>query len=123
MSFAIYHRGFIVGKAQLTFSLYCLTGKKSFIWGQEHQAAFDALKKALTSPSVLALTTPDGEFVPDTDASGDAIGAEISQIQDDQEKPIAYGIFSLTAEQRRYCTTRKELLAVVRFTRMYYLLY
>lgn len=31
---------------------------------------------------------------------------------------MAYGSLSLSAEQRRYCTTRKELLAVVRFTRM-----
>ena len=32
---------------------------------------------------------------------------------------IAYGSYALTKEQRRYCTTRKELLAVVRFTRQY----
>ncbi|XP_045202307.2 putative deoxyribonuclease TATDN2 [Mercenaria mercenaria] len=35
------------------------------------------------------------------------------------EKVIAYGSFALTKEQRRYCTTRKELLAVVRFTRQF----
>ena len=34
-----------------------------------------------------------------------------------EEWCIAYCIFSLTPEQTRYCTTRKELLAVVRFTR------
>ena len=68
------------------------------------------------SPSVLALTTPDNEFVLDTDASADAIGAKISQIQDVQEKHIAYGSLSLSAEQQRYCTTRKELLAVVYHT-------
>ena len=56
--FANYHRGFIAGYAQMTFPLYRLTGKKPFLWGQEQQAAFDALKKALTSPPVLALPTP-----------------------------------------------------------------
>ena len=35
------------------------------------------------------------------------------------ERPIAYGSLSLGRDQRKYCTTRKELLAVVRFTRMY----
>ena len=119
LGFANYHRGFIAGYAQLAFPLYRLTGKKPFVWGQEQQAAFDALKNALTSPPVLALPIPDGEFVLDTDASAEAIGAELSQIQDGQERPIAYGSLSLSAEQRRYCTTRKELLAVVRFTRMY----
>jgi hypothetical protein len=58
-------------------------------------------------------------FVPDTDASGDAIGVELSQIQEGMGKPIAYGSLSLRRDQRKYCTTRKELLAVVRFTRMY----
>ena len=63
LGFANYNRGFIAGYAQLAFPLYCLTGKKPFIWGQEQQAAFDVLKKALTSPPlVLALPTLDGEF-------------------------------------------------------------
>ena len=35
------------------------------------------------------------------------------------EKVIGYGSFALTAEQRRYCTTRKELLAIIRFTRQF----
>ena len=81
LCFANYHRGFIPGYAQLAFSLYRLNGKKPFIWGQEQQAAFDALKKVLTLPPVLALPPPDGEFVFDTDASDEAIGVELSQIQ------------------------------------------
>jgi hypothetical protein len=63
---------------------------------------------------------PEGMFVLDTDASGDTIGAELSQVQEIVERPIAYGsLMSLGRDQRKYCTTRKELLAVVRFTRMY----
>ena len=81
LCFANYHRGFIPGYAQLAFPLYRLTGKKPFIWGQEQQTAFDFLKKALASPPVLSLPTPD-DFVLDTDALAEAIGAELSQIQD-----------------------------------------
>ena len=51
---------------------------------EEQQAAFDALKKALTLPPVLALPTPDGEFILDTDASTETIGTDLSQIQDGQ---------------------------------------
>ncbi|VDI24883.1 Hypothetical predicted protein [Mytilus galloprovincialis] len=40
-------------------------------------------------------------------------------VQDGEERTIAYGSFVLTAEQKRYCTTRKELLAVIRFTRQF----
>ena len=55
----------------------------------------------------------------DTDASNEAIGAELIQIQVGQEKVIAYGIYALTKEQRNYCTTQKELLVIVRFCIQY----
>jgi hypothetical protein len=53
-------------------------------------------------------------FVLYTDASGDAIGAELSQIQEGMEKPIAYRSLSSGRDERKYCTTRNGLLAVVR---------
>ena len=84
LGFANYNRGSIAGYAQFAFPLYSLTGKKPFIRGQEQQAAFDALKKTLTSPRALALPTPGGEIVLNTDASTETIGAELSQIQDGQ---------------------------------------
>lgn len=71
------------------------------------------------SPPVLTLPNQSDEFILDTDASDTAIGAELLQIQNGEEKVIAYGSMALTPEQRRYCTTRKELLAIVRFTRQY----
>ena len=39
----------------------------------------------------------------------------LSQIQDGEERVIAYASKSLTKSQRRYCTTKRELLAVVHF--------
>ena len=54
------------------------------------------------------------------DASDKAIGAELLQVQDGVEKVICYGSLSLTPSQQNYCTTRKELLAIVRFTREYH---
>ena len=103
----------------MTFPLYHLTGKNPLIWGREQQAAFCALKKALTLPPGLGPPTPNGEFVLEQNKSSEAIWAELFQIQDGQKKLIAYGL-SLSTEQRRYCTIRKDLLAVVRFTRMYW---
>ena len=52
----------------------------------------------------------------DTDASNVGIGAVLSQIQDGEEKVVAYGSRALTRAERNYCTTRRELLAVVHFT-------
>ena len=88
-------------------------GKKKFQWTDEQQQAFDNLKKALTSPPVLALPNTQDSFILDCDASNEAIGAELLQVQGGEEKAIAYGSYALTKEQRRYCTTRKELLAMV----------
>ena len=41
----------------------------------------------------------------------------LSQVQDRKEQPISFARKVLNSAQRDYCTTRKELLAVVPFTR------
>ena len=83
-----------------------------------HASAFEQLKEALVKPPVLAFPKPDGEsFILDTDTSNTALGAELLQVQDGEERLIGYVSFSLSPSQHNYCTTRKELLAVVRFTR------
>ena len=66
----------------------------------------------MTSP-ILAYPREEGLFVLDTDACDVGIGAVLSQIQEGTEKVIAYFSRSLSKPERRYCVTRKELLAVV----------
>jgi len=57
-------------------------------------------------------------FILDTDASDTGIGAVLSkEVDDGRERVIAYGSKLLSKPERRYCTTRRELLAVVYFTR------
>lgn len=114
-----YHRIFIPEYAKRAVPLYKLTGKQKFVWGEDQEAAFTDLKSALTTAPVLGLPNRQDQFILDTDASDYAIGAQLIQVQDGVERAISYGSFSLTKEQLRYCTTRKELLAVVRFTRQY----
>ena len=41
------------------------------------------------------------------------------QLQNGQEKVVCYSSFVLTPSQKRYCATRRELLAIVRFTRQF----
>ena len=115
-----YHRVFVKDFSRLAEPLYKVVGKKNmFKWDKEQQKAFDALKEALTHPQVLALPDGASDLILDTDASDYAVGSELLQIQNGEEKVIAYGSFALTTEQRKYCTTRKELLAVLRFTRQW----
>ena len=119
LGFANYHRSFIKNYAKITQPLYEITGKKPFKWNLNRQLAFEKVKKKLLTAPVLSLPNNRDYFILDTDASDKAIGAELIQIQDGKERTIAYGSLVLTPEQRRYCTTRKELLAVVRFTRQF----
>merc|ERR1711893_179753 len=71
------------------------------------------------SAPILAYPDPSAEFILDTDASGYGIGAVLAQVQGGKERVIAYGSKSLTKEERRYCVTRRELLAVVYFLKQY----
>ena len=56
-----------------------------------------------------------GPLILDTDASGFGIGAILSQIQDGEERVLAYGSHFLNPAQQNYCTTKRELYAVVYF--------
>jgi len=42
-----------------------------------------------------------------------AIGGVLSQVVEGQEKPIAFFSRVMNPTQRRYCATRRELLAVI----------
>ena len=114
-----YHRSFMKDYAHLAVPLYELTGKNPFVWKTKHEEAFEEVKIALTQAPVLGLPNKTDQFVLDTDASDVAVGAVVSQLQNGEEKAIAYASLGLSPEQKRYCTTRKELLAVVKFTRQF----
>ncbi|MBJ5505560.1 hypothetical protein JGG47_23625, partial [Salmonella enterica subsp. enterica serovar Derby] len=90
------------------------THREKFLWTGNCQEAFNKLKEALSSAPILAYPRPDQPFILDTDASNTGIGAVLSQVQDGQEKVIAYFSKSLSKPERNYCVTRKELLAVVK---------
>lgn len=120
LGFVNYHRTHIKQFAELAAPLYALTGVKNrkikFIWNETHQKAFDDLKQCMTTAPVMKIPNKYDLFVLDVDASNIAIGAELLQVVNNEEYVIAYASFSLQETQRKYCTTRKELLAIVRFT-------
>jgi hypothetical protein len=66
---------------------------------------------------VFSNTIPDktGTFVLDTDASDKAIRAELIQIQNGQERVVAYGSFTLSPAQGRYCWFHAAEIAQIPF--------
>ena len=77
------------------------------------------LKRCLVTSPILAYPTPNGEFFLDTDASAYGIGAVLSQVQEGNEHVIAYASRTLSKEEKNYCVTRRELLAVVYYVRYF----
>ncbi len=109
-----YYRRFIKDFAKIAAPLHKLTRKGTlFEWSEKCQAAFETLKTALTTAPVLGYPSCDGQYTLDTDASHQAIGSVLSQDQKGKETVIAYFSKVLKKEEKNYCITRKELLAVV----------
>ncbi|GBN84493.1 Transposon Ty3-G Gag-Pol polyprotein [Araneus ventricosus] len=73
-----------------------------------------SLKQVLTSSPILTYSRTDKDFILDTDASNEGIGAVLSQNMGNEEHVVAYFSKSLGKPERNYCVTRKELLAIVK---------
>ena len=117
---ASYYRRFVKGFADIARPLHRLTEKgRRFKWGEDCQQAFMQLKSSLVTAPVLAYPDPKKRFILDTDASEAGIGAVLSQEEGGAECVVAYASRALTKEERRYATTKKELLAMVTFTKFF----
>jgi len=110
-----YYRRFVPNFAHVSAPLSRLTSEKvSWRWGETEELAFNQLKEHLTSSSILTQFIPGRATILDTDASDRAIGAVLSQIdENDKERVVAYFSRCLNAPEKNYCTTKKELLAIV----------
>ncbi|WVZ52311.1 hypothetical protein U9M48_003384, partial [Paspalum notatum var. saurae] len=80
-----------------------------FIWTKERQAAFDELKKRLTTAPVLTLPDLTKSFTVYCDASKEGLGCVLMQ----EGKVIAYASRQLRKHQVNYPTHDLELAAVV----------
>ena len=100
--------------ADIATPLVYLTGKDvPFVWDTSCSAAFQELRASLIDAPILAFPTETGQYILDTDASNFGLGGVLSQMQNDQERVVAYCSRALRPSQRRYCTTKREMLAVV----------
>lgn len=110
-----YYRKFITHYAKNASPLNDLTKKHVPNWVQwtdSCQKAFVELKAILCSKPVLKTPNFNSGYILQTDASERAIGAVLSQINDNGiERPLAYFSCKLLPREQRYSTI-EECLAV-----------
>eukprot|EP00731_Ephydatia_muelleri_P019461 Em0012g286a len=114
LGLASYYRRFVKDFAHIASPLHALTEKgRVWVWSKECNDAFFDLKKRLVSSPILTLPDFSLPFVLDTDASGDGLGAVLAQNVDGVERVVAYASRALSRTEKKYCATRREMLALV----------
>ena len=106
--------------AEVSLPLIELTKNKSkFEWKKCHQNAFDNIKQSIINSVTLVFPSTDEPFILDTDASETVVAAELIQVHSGKECVVSYASKVLIPAQRRYCATKRALLALITFTRQF----
>ena len=110
-----YYRNCIQNYAHIAEPLVELTRKNyKFAWSDRQQQAFDTLKAALMSDTVMAHPDTQKPYLLYTDACDYAIGAILCQTDEHgTERPVVYLSKQLSPQQRKWATIEKEAYAVV----------
>jgi hypothetical protein len=112
---ASYYRRFVPNFSKIASPLSKLTSLKvNFNWNKDQDLAFEHLKRVLICYPVLRHFDFNKPVYIDADASNEAIGGVLTQ-KDDEGRDYAVSYFSrcLSAPEKNYCVTRKELLSVI----------
>lgn len=110
-----YYGKFIKNLSSICEPLNRLRGKGvQWQFGQEEKSAFNLLKDALSSDTLLIQYNPSLPVKIDTDASKAGLGAVISHIMPDgSERPIEFSSRSLNKAEKNYGQIEKEALSLV----------
>lgn len=112
LGMAGYYRKFVKNFGMIAQSLTNMLKKNNFHWTNDSERAFHDLKLAMTTTPVLALPDFSKEFVVECDASGNGIGAVLSQ----DNHPIAFLSKILAQKHLALPVYDKEMMVVcVRF--------
>ena len=115
-----HYRHFIKGFAQIAQPLNEHLAGEGASWkselvslSEEALKAFEALKQACMHSPVLAFADYTKDFLLETDASKEGLGAVLSQKQEDGWfHLVAYGSQMLTTHEKNYHSTKLEFLAL-----------
>ncbi|XP_047984364.1 uncharacterized protein K02A2.6-like [Leguminivora glycinivorella] len=109
----MYYAKFVPNISTILAPLYRLLQKNvSFIWDENCRAAFNKIKQMLISSAILAHYSPHLPLILTTDASSVGVGAVISHLTPEGERPIAYASRVLNSE-KAYSQIEREALSII----------
>jgi len=109
LGLAGYYRKFVKEFGAIAAPLTALLRKEGFSWNAEAEAAFAALKTAITTAPVLALPDFGQPFVVECDASTHGFGAVLLQ----EEHPVAFFSRPVAPRHRSLAAYERELIGLV----------
>ena len=116
MGLVNFYRRFIKGFATISKPLTDLTKKAiEFKWEATEEAAFEALKKALTTAPILQVFDEEKPHEVWVDASDYAVGATLVQPSDDGKTwlPVEYLSHRLSLAEQNYNATNREFVTIL----------
>lgn len=116
-----FYRRLVKGFSKVAAPLTNLTKKDTaFRMNQACEEAFEKLKELITSEPILQIFDPEKESVLETDASDEALGAQLSQMgPSGRLHPVAFFSRKMTEAEKNYDIHDKELLAIVEALRQW----
>lgn len=114
VAFANFYRKFVKNFATLAQPLNHLTKKSvNFKWDDRARGAFQQIKNALASPTILAYPNLEKEFIIEVDACNTGCGAALIQEQDNgTRQPICFASRSFNKAERNKPIIELELLGI-----------
>ena len=114
LGFTNFYCRFIFNYSDIVISLTRLTWKYiPWKFNSSCQDAFNSLKKAFTSTSILTHWISNAQLIVETDALDYALAAILSIVNDDNKVyPVAFHSHTFTAAELNYDIYDKELLAI-----------
>jgi len=110
-----YYQKFVPNYAKIAEPLMQLMRKnKEWHWDKKQKNAFHTLKKSLNRMTHLRILNSTCKKVLKTNASDFTVGACLYQIEDEQQRFIAYQFKKLSELKKRYEVHDKKLLVIVK---------
>lgn len=114
LGLVMYYAKFVPNISTILSPLYTLLRKEvKYVWNDECEHAFNTIKNVLISSEILAHYSPDLPLVLTVDASSVGVGAVISHLTQQGERPVAYASRTLNSAERAYSQIEREALAIV----------